>query len=243
MTLPFANGVDSSSRPYYINTTESTVTVNGESVTLHTLVTAPANGSGDPMQVQGTAAENTPVSGNPVYLGSRAGVINTYTNGNAAPLSSDLTGNLRTLLVCSTTAGADAVANTLARPLTPGSSSGNASIAVAGYVFNGTNWDRQRGDTNGTYVQSGTLPAATDRSGTATTTSAQLAAANAARRGLEIQNIGANNIGINEFGGTAAIGTAGTYTVTPGSSIRVRTNRAINVIAATASTAFTATEF
>lgn len=87
------------------------------------------------------------------------------------------------------------------------------------------------------------LPSATDRSGTATTSSAQLAAANTARRGLEIQNIGANNIGVNEFGGTAAIGTAGTYTLAPGASMRVRTNRAVNVIAATGSTAFTATEF
>lgn len=87
------------------------------------------------------------------------------------------------------------------------------------------------------------LPAATDRSGTATTSNAQLAAANTSRRGLEIQNIGANNIGVNEFGGTAAIGTAGTYTLAPGASMRVRTNRLVNVIAATGSTAFTATEW
>lgn len=91
--------------------------------------------------------------------------------------------------------------------------------------------------------QTAALPAGTDRSGTATTSSATLAAANAARRGLNIQNIGANNIGVNEFGGTAAIGTAGTYTIAPGNSLNVRTNRLITVIAATASTAFTATEF
>lgn len=98
-------------------------------------------------------------------------------------------------------------------------------------------------DTNGLFTQQGTLPAGTDRSGSAITSSGQLAAANAARRGLEIQNIGANNIGVNEFGGAAAIGTAGTYTLTPGSSMRVRTNRQVNVIAATGTTAFTATEF
>lgn len=96
---------------------------------------------------------------------------------------------------------------------------------------------------NPSFTQTGVLTAATDRSGTATTTSAQIVAANTARRGLEIQNIGANNIGINEFSGTAAIGTAGTYTLTPNSSMRVRTNRAITAIAATASTAFTATEW
>lgn len=87
------------------------------------------------------------------------------------------------------------------------------------------------------------LPAGTDRSGTATTTSGTLAAANSTRRGLNIQNVGANNIGVNEFGGAASIGTAGTYTLTPGSSMNVRTNRLVTVIAATASTAYTATEF
>lgn len=88
-----------------------------------------------------------------------------------------------------------------------------------------------------------TLPAGTDRSGTATTASTTTIPANASRKGLNIQNIGANNIGVNEFGGTAAIGTAGTYTLTPGSSMNIRTNRAITMIAATANTAFTATEF
>lgn len=89
----------------------------------------------------------------------------------------------------------------------------------------------------------GSLPAGTDRSGSATTTSAQLAAANTSRKGLNVQNIGANNIGINEIGGAAAIGTAGTYTLAPGATMSVRTNRVINVIAATGATAYTATEF
>jgi hypothetical protein len=89
----------------------------------------------------------------------------------------------------------------------------------------------------------GTLPAGTDRSGTAATSSGQIVAANSARKGLEIQNIGANNIGINEFGGAAAIGTAGTYTLAPGASMKIRTNRAVTAIAATGATAFTATEW
>lgn len=87
------------------------------------------------------------------------------------------------------------------------------------------------------------LTAGTNRSGTATTSSSTLIAANANRRGLEIQNVGANNIGINEFGGTAAIGSAGTYTLVPNASMRVRTTGAITGIAATGSTAFTATEW
>jgi len=87
------------------------------------------------------------------------------------------------------------------------------------------------------------LTAGTNRSGTAGTTASQLAAANSNRQGLEIQNVSANNIGINEIGGTASIGAAGTYTLAPGGSIRVRTNRAVSVIAAAASSAYTATEW
>lgn len=49
-------------------------------------------------------------------------------------------------------------------------------------------------------------------------TSEELAAANAARAYVELQNIGAVNVGVNPFGGTAEIGTPGTYTVYPGGS-------------------------
>ena len=85
------------------------------------------------------------------------------------------------------------------------------------------------------------LMAGTDFSGTAGTSSTQLAPANALRRGLNIQNVSANTIGINEFGGTAAIGSAGTYTVAAGASVNVRTNRQVNVIASAAGSAYTAT--
>ncbi len=94
-----------------------------------------------------------------------------------------------------------------------------------------------------TSTQSSALPAGTDRSGTAGTSSTQLAAANSARRGLNIQNTSANTLGINEFGGPAAIGSSGTYTLAAGASINVRTNRQVNVIASAAGSTFTATEF
>ncbi len=97
-------------------------------------------------------------------------------------------------------------------------------------------------DSTGVPVVTG-LGGAVNRSGTAATSSGQLAPANPARRGLNIQNIGANNIGVNEFGGTAAIGSPGTYTVAPGGSVSIRTTNQINAIAATAPTAYTATEF
>jgi hypothetical protein len=90
------------------------------------------------------------------------------------------------------------------------------------------------------------LTAGTDRSGTTSATAGTattLAPANAARRGLNIQNISASNIGINEVGAAASIGTAGTYTVPAGSTVSIRTNRAISVVGSAASLAYTATEF
>ena len=102
------------------------------------------------------------------------------------------------------------------------------------------------GATDPAYTQTGYLPAGTDRSGTTNATantSQQLAAANTTRRGLNIQNISANPMGVNEFGAAAAIGSAGTYTVPSGGTIRINTNRAVTVVSATASQPYTATEF
>lgn len=92
-------------------------------------------------------------------------------------------------------------------------------------------------------VTQGALTAGTNRSGTATTTSGGLTvAANAARRFLVGQNISAVVIGFNEFNGTAAIGTAGTYTVAAGSSFSISTTNAVNFIAASGTAAVTMTE-
>jgi len=92
-------------------------------------------------------------------------------------------------------------------------------------------------------VQTAPLPTGTNRSGTATTTSGGLTvAANTARRFLVGQNISAVNIGFNEFNGTAAIGTAGTYTVAPGVGFSISTQNAVTFIAASGTAAITMTE-
>jgi hypothetical protein len=101
-------------------------------------------------------------------------------------------------------------------------------------------------DSSGNEVAIGStaLGAGTDRSGTATTTSGGLnVAANSARKGLVGQNTSAVNIGFNEFGGTAAIGSAGTYTVAAGQSFSISTNRLVNFIAASGTAAVTLTEY
>lgn len=97
-------------------------------------------------------------------------------------------------------------------------------------------------------VTGGILPAsgagATDRSGTATTTSGGLSvAANTSRKALVGQNISSVNIGFNEVGGVAAIGTAGTYTVAPGLSFSISTSSLVNFIAASGTAAVSMTEY
>lgn len=94
-----------------------------------------------------------------------------------------------------------------------------------------------------TYITQSNLTAGTNRSGTATTTSGGLSvAANTSRRSLVGQNISTVSIGFNEFNGTAAIGTAGTYTVPAGSSFSISTTNQVNFIAASGTAAVTMTE-
>lgn len=70
----------------------------------------------------------------------------TYSEGNAVPLSTDLAGNLR--VTPTPTVGATTAADNLANP-----STGVQTIALAS-VYDGSTWDRLRGDsTGGAYVQ------------------------------------------------------------------------------------------
>ncbi len=89
-----------------------------------------------------------------------------------------------------------------------------------------------------------TLPAGTDRSATITTggTAQQLAAANASRKSLTVQNISDADMWINEIGGAAAVDTAGSWKVPAGSVFSVSTNRAVSIVAAATGKKFTATE-
>jgi len=120
-----------------------------------------------------------------------------------------------------------------------------SSVAQPFFMVDGATGDAVNNTTNTQNVTTTTaaLPPGTDRSGTAGTSASVLAPALATRKGLEIQNISANVLGVNEIGGTAAIGTAGTYTLAAGASMRVRTSRAISVIASVAASAYTATEY
>lgn len=93
--------------------------------------------------------------------------------------------------------------------------------------------------------QATVLPAGTDRSVSAPTTvgGVVLAAANTARRGLEMQNTGANNVWFTENGTDPVAGALGSYLILPNGTGRARTNRQVKVIAVTAATNVTATEW
>lgn len=121
---------------------------------------------------------------------------------------------------------------------------GRGGFNVYPAVFNGTTWDRQRGDTTGTFVK--TPPSTgTDRSITATTTSQQLMAANALRTKFFIKNDTAIVVWINM--GATAVAAAG------GGNIAIAANGGffeftgasgvINIIAASTTAAVTAREF
>lgn len=86
--------------------------------------------------------------------------------------------------------------------------------------------------------------AGTDRSGSISVNAVAetLAAGNAERVALTIQNISSGDLWINEFGDTAAPSTAGSYKIPAGYSCEISTNQAVSVYGATAGQAWTATE-
>jgi hypothetical protein len=131
---------------------------------------------------------------------------------------------------------------------TDNASNGNSVPALVvqarGYVFNGIGWDRARGDTTGVFVKPPTS-AGTNRSATATTTSAALMAANTLRSKFFVRNDSAIDVWINL--GAAAVATPG------GGNIKVAANGGhfeftghngvVNIIAASATAAVTAREY
>lgn len=88
------------------------------------------------------------------------------------------------------------------------------------------------------------LVAGTNRSGAIAVggTAQQLAAANADRRSLNIQNISAGDLWVNEIGADATADTAGSWKVPAGAVFTSSTNRAISIVGATTGQKFTATE-
>lgn len=213
------------------------ITISSNGVNYKALVTtSPAAAGAAATQVVGNVASGTADSGNPVKIGGviRAAARSALTDGQRGDALADAWGNLTTAAVAAQAAGSDGFANT--RTAYYGASS-QANYAVlmtsAPHNFNGTSWDRQRGDTNGTYAVakgSGGIATSQVSVGVAAT---QIVAARAGRGAVTITNVtGAQQIFIGVAGVTATTGTLLPAAV--GASLTIPTNAAIFGIALTA---------
>ena len=115
-----------------------------------TIVGSDGSGTG---QVQGTTASGVATAGNPIKgAGTYNSTAITLTNGQLGELQLSSDGSLRTLAMASSATAADATANTSLTTFSQMSAQPGSSprpLVNANHVFNGTSWDRQRGDTNG----------------------------------------------------------------------------------------------
>lgn len=101
-------------------------------------------------QVQGNVAAASADSGNPVKVGGvYSSTLPTLTNGQRGNLQLNAKGAVYTSIV---DGGGFPVA--VSNGASDGQAAASTALSVANYalVFNGTTWDRQRGDTTGTYV-------------------------------------------------------------------------------------------
>lgn len=112
---------------------------------------SPGNTSGG--FVQGPVAHDAPASGNPLLSGGRASsTLPTIVSASGDAVTSWMGMHGQTIIGAgpALTAG-DAVFNTGMNAI-PSATGGQAPLLVASYNFNGTSWDRQRGNTTGAYV-------------------------------------------------------------------------------------------
>lgn len=104
----------------------------------------------------GNVASGVTDAGNPVKVGAVFNsTLPSFTTGQRADLQTDVRGNLRTLTVGVSGASADGRSNTDIGWMLDNTSSGGSlrPLSSAPLYFNGTTWDRTRGDTNGAYAQ------------------------------------------------------------------------------------------
>jgi hypothetical protein len=136
----------------------STLPVSLASVPSH----AVTNAGTFAVQAAGDVASGASDSGNPVKVGGKYNSSQpTITNGQRSDLQVNSSGELLSQVTVLGAAGADGDTNNLGFAVQKGSASVTArKIAVAPFVFNGTDWDRMKGDTsNGVDVDVTRLPA------------------------------------------------------------------------------------
>jgi hypothetical protein len=113
---------------------------------------APTGSGGVANQVQGNVANGVADSGNPVKIGARVvNGISPFALGNRTDLLTNLYGQLM-VATLSTWGATDGWSNVnIGQSYGPDTT--NLLPGVANIIFNGSTWDRQRGDVNGIAVQ------------------------------------------------------------------------------------------
>lgn len=197
-----------------------------------------------PVATSGGVAPGQP-TGNPTTIGGQVQTtpLTMGANGQSEPAQMDLFGGLYVVLKAPGLAVFPYLATNADGVAAVSSTSRVAAINFP-MVFNGTTFDRARGDTTGAWVK--TAPQlGTDRSITATTTSQQLMAANTLRVKFVIFNGSAVAVNIN-LGATATNTPGGgniTIAATTGYYELSGYSGVVNIIAASTTGAITAREF
>lgn len=142
----------------------------------------------------GNIANGIGDSGNPIKMGGYASAAIPTVVADTARVNLWLGVNGQMVIGGTSYTGADGASNTLAQSTITSGSAG--LFAGSNYVFNGTTWDRQRGDTNGSY--SVAVPVATALAGTAPVVTSAVAS-------TLVGKAGAGNLyGINAVAGASA---------------------------------------
>lgn len=167
---------------------------------------APGSTSTRAVTVQGNVASGATDVGNPLKIG---GLVNTtaptaLATGQRTDFWTTAFGALE--IAGATTTGADAVANNVMRSISGQNTAALGLLLTSNYVFNGTTWDRQRGDTNGTYVVTKGGTGFVTNQVSVGTTATLVAAARAGRAKITVSIGAANNCAFGPAGVTLTNG-------------------------------------
>lgn len=185
-------------------------------------------------QVQGNVASSATDAGNPVKVAGKFNTTKpTLTDGQRGDLQLTSRGALAVTLHDST--GLNPLINSnypASDSWTTASLSPTLGVSAFSMVFNGTSWDRQRGDSNGAFsVSKGGSNMATGQ--VAVTTSATLVAA--ARAGRQMITLSPTTAVVYYVGNTGVTSSTGLY-VAAGASITLETAAAVYAVGASAVT-------
>lgn len=207
-------------------------------------------GGGDASAANQTAVIGSKAGGTAATSSQLVGAVYnttppTLTNGQQAAVQLNNVGSMAvTLRGSSTTAGLDITGGTGTDGYT--GSGGKVTTLSIMHAYNGTTYDRLRGDTIGLRVTPSTSTG-TDRSTTVGTTSAAVMATNASRRGFIVQNTDIRDIYYN-YGATAVVvAGSGNFVLRPGETLMFIVghipSESINMIVAAGTASISAREW